>query len=149
MIVVIMIICFDKDSDIKKKVLKMRRVFGIKSLLDPSRIWFKIEDDYEPGTELNWIDFFEIISNLTLWYSLLGIIFSSIFIASYLNCNESCDQFGDRLDRFYYFFQFCLVINVLAFVYSFTTLVFAYKGYSLFKQDQYQVAKIIDEETKV
>ena len=103
------------------------------------------EKDYD--TE-NWEIIVIFNSLFTLWYSLIGIIFSSIFITSDFICNESCDQFVGRLDRFAYFFQFCLVINILAFLYNFTTSVFAWNNKVLFKPVN-QEAEIRDEEIKV
>ena len=56
----------------------------------------------------------------TMWYSLLGIIFSIIFITFDLSCDEieSCDQDVERISRFHAFFIFTLVENILVIVYS-------------------------------
>ncbi len=128
-IVMMIILCSSK----KKSYIKDRvtRWYGIKFLLDPSRFPFKANEEiYEPD---KWNSIVLFNSVFTLWCSLLGIIFSSVFIASDFICNELCDQFIDRLDRFVSFFTFCLVINVLAFLYSLTTIIFAANDKFLFR----------------
>ena len=85
-----------------------------KNILDPSRFIFQ-------GKSNDWKLIVFVNSVFTIWYSLLGIIFSSIFISSDFRCNESCD----KNSRFYAFFMFTLVIDVLAFIYSCTSLVLA------------------------
>ena len=88
-----------------------------KNILDPSRCIFQGCRD----KSIDWKLIVFVNSLFTIWYSLLGIIFSSIFISSDFRSNESCD----RISRFYAFFMFTLVIDVLAFIYSCTSLVLA------------------------
>ena len=102
-------------EDLEDLKILLIKYIGIKSILDPSRYMFKItsEGDYEP-------EYFAIPS---FWYSLLGLIFSGIFIAFDFSCDEieSCDQDADRISRFYAFFICTLVVNILAIVYSLTS----------------------------
>ena len=87
-------------------------IMGIKAILDPSRILFELNLG-----ELNTIS----SSIITLWYSLLCIIFSIISILLNFNCNEieSCDQF-DRISRFY---EFLLSFSVLSFFFNMLSVV--------------------------
>ncbi len=128
----------------KDTLSNIKYLFGIKSILDPSRIFFK--DKYKPD-DWNLIVF--RYSFLTLWYSLVGVIFSSIFISSYFSCNSSCDQFVNRLSRFNSFFIFSLVIYVVTFLFTITTFVLAWFLEKPLFTPVFQKAEIIDEETKV
>ncbi len=106
------IIVFFIISVFKYDFLWLLSFHGIKGILNPSSILFKLR-----GGDIRYS--FSLLNSIyTLWYSLLGIIFSYIFLTSDLSCNESCDQF-DRISRFYVFFLFTLVINVLALIYNF------------------------------
>ena len=123
LIIALIVGIFWFNNNFELSILIFRRCFGIKSILDPGRFWFKgFKGGYEPW---QWNTIVQYNSLFTIWYSLLGIIFSSIFITSDFSCNESCDQFDDRISRFRAFFIFSLVINILAFIYSYTSGCFA------------------------
>ena len=95
------------------------KYIGVKFILDPSRYLFKKKSDGDYEAK----DFkFLIRGNniIIIWYSLLGFIFSSIFIVFAFGCDfeSGCDQDADRISRFGAFSIFSLVIHVLAVVYS-------------------------------
>ncbi len=108
----IIIVGFTKFRSIKSLV-------GIKNIIDPNRIMFRMSVSY------GWKNAVEINSLMNIYYSLVGITFSILFLSSeFSECNESCDQFVNRVERFFTFFVFCLVINVCLVIKCF---VFAFK----------------------
>ena len=93
-------------------------------ILDPSRLLFIIDEkNMEENIEKTFTheelkDIVFLNSIIRFWYSLIGLIFSSIFITLDFSCNESCDQFYSKINRFHSFFVFCLVIDAMTIMYS-------------------------------
>ena len=124
--IIVLTVYFFLKEDLEYLKISFIKYIGVKSILDPSRFWFKtIKGDYELDDS----------GILNFWYSLLGLIFSGIFIAFDFSCDEieSCDQDADRISRFHAFFTFSLVINVLALCYSFISCFYAYNDKTLFQ----------------
>ena len=93
-------------------------------ILDPSRLLFIVDEkNMEENIEKTFTheelkDIVFLNSIIRFWYSLIGLIFSSIFITLDFSCNESCDQFYSKINRFHSFFVFCLVIDAMTIMYS-------------------------------
>ncbi len=138
----IIVLIYYLKEDVFADDITVLFVFGIKDLLDPCRIMFKLfKDDIIHDS---WIAIVKMNSYLALWYSLLGIIVSNFFrLTLDFKCYEPCDQYADRLGRFDFFFHFCLGSNVFAFLYSLITFCFTAN------ENLSREAEIIDEETKV
>ncbi len=81
-----------------------------------SQLGIKVRNHGSNNEEWEITVFFSSI--IRFWYSLIGLIFSSIFITFDFSCNESCDQFYSRINRFHSFFVFCLVIDAMTIMYS-------------------------------
>ena len=111
----ISIIFYNSKKLSKSLIFKVLiKVSEIKCILDPSRILVRYIVSFVEKEKM----IIECDSLFTIWYSILGIIFSFIFLSSDLCCpNDTYDKFH-RTGRFYAFFCFSLVVNILTFMYS-------------------------------
>ena len=150
MILFVTLSCYNLNKD---KKIKFIRAFGIKLILDPSRMWFK--KWYFKFDNRNTSNMFNCL--FSLWYSLLGIIFSSLFINDfdYYKSDFGCESFDleveivcSRIKRFNRFFNCCLVINFAAFVTSLDSIDFTALWKKLWFKPVSQEEEKIDIESK-